>query len=152
MKSTVPSRGEKPPLRSNSKSQSCLSVRAIAGSFSASAASSACRGWSRARRSLLTVRLHNSKITESWLQFSAMWRVCHDCGLKDWTVGTGAAKTKGASRSIGELIWEKRKVVIVHLFWTISEGHFRLRQGLQEMTCSVRLREFTPAPPYSKLV
>jgi hypothetical protein len=52
-KRNTPSRGEKPPLRINSKSQSCLSVKTIAGSFSASAASWSCLCASRARRSLV---------------------------------------------------------------------------------------------------
>jgi hypothetical protein len=78
----LPSRGEKPPLRSNSKSQSCRSDRTMAGSFSASAASSACRGASLARRSLLPVRyLSNFRASVTLLQLSAMWRVCHVCGM-----------------------------------------------------------------------
>jgi hypothetical protein len=47
-----PSRGEKPPLRINSRSQSWRSLRRRDGRVSASAESSACRGWSRASRSL----------------------------------------------------------------------------------------------------
>lgn len=49
----VPSKGEKPPLSINSRSQSCLSVRRTAGRVSASAASWAWRGKSLARRSLV---------------------------------------------------------------------------------------------------
>jgi hypothetical protein len=48
----VPSKGEKPPLRISSKSQSCLSVSTIAGKVSASASSSFRRGASREIRSL----------------------------------------------------------------------------------------------------
>lgn len=51
---SVPSSGEKPPLIINSKSHNCLSVSTIAGSFSASATSSACFGASRASRSFRT--------------------------------------------------------------------------------------------------
>lgn len=49
-----PSRGEKPPVMSNSRSHNWRSVRSSAGSVSASAASSDWRGRSRARRSLRT--------------------------------------------------------------------------------------------------
>ncbi len=49
----VPSRGENPPLKSNSRSQSCLSLRTMEGSFSASAARASCLGKSRASRSLV---------------------------------------------------------------------------------------------------
>ena len=48
----IPSRGEKPPLRINSKSHNCLSESIMAGNVSASAVSCACLGKSRARRSL----------------------------------------------------------------------------------------------------
>lgn len=48
----IPSRGEKPPFMMSSRSHSCRSVRTMAGSFSASAASSSRRGASRATRSL----------------------------------------------------------------------------------------------------
>lgn len=47
----APSRGEKPPLRISSRSQSCLSVRTMDGRVSASATSSAWRYASRTRRS-----------------------------------------------------------------------------------------------------
>jgi len=54
----------------------------MAGSFSASAASSACRGASLARRSLLPVRyLSNFRTSVTLLQLSAMWRVCHVCKM-----------------------------------------------------------------------
>jgi hypothetical protein len=49
-----PSRGEKPPFSSNSRSQSWRSVKTTAGRVSASASSSAWRGRSRASRSLRT--------------------------------------------------------------------------------------------------
>jgi hypothetical protein len=82
-KRNVPSRGEKPPLRINSRSQSCLSVRTIAGSFSASAASFEWRRKSLARRSLLRgehLELFNG-LSPCLLEFSAMWRVCHGCNM-----------------------------------------------------------------------
>jgi hypothetical protein len=53
-KGSSPSRGEKPPLRINSRSHSWRSVRTIAGRLSASTDSSFLRGASRAMRSLRT--------------------------------------------------------------------------------------------------
>jgi hypothetical protein len=49
-----PSRGEKPPVRINSRSHSCLSLKTSAGRPSASSVSFSCRGRSRAMRSFKT--------------------------------------------------------------------------------------------------
>jgi hypothetical protein len=78
-----PSSGEKPPLRINSRSHNCLSVRTIAGSVSASASSSFLRGASRAMRSFRTPPMSCqvfSLLFCYWRRYT-MWWVCHcACG------------------------------------------------------------------------